>query len=161
VGSSRGTTVSERSGAGEDGKGVSEKTAANVIRGTLRAFLRDSGLPYHFLDSLKWERCAPTREQDPFTIDEGDRILAWFLSKRPLAEYVSLRLRFRGATPSEVRGIRVGDEQYARATFSASRPDRIDEDALVEKKSVPDGILHVCAPSSRLDPPSQGRRPTS
>ena len=115
------------SGAGEDGKGVSEKTAANVIRGTLRAFLRDSGIPYHFLDSLKWERCAPTREQDPFTIDERDRLLAWFRSKRPFPEYVSLRLRFRGATPSEVRGFRVGDFDRATSTLRVRRSQHLGQ----------------------------------
>jgi Arm DNA-binding domain len=113
--------------AGEDRKGVSEKTAANVIRGTLRAFLRDSDLGFRFLDLLRWERCAPTREQNPFTAEERDRILAWFKAKRPFVEYVSLRLRFRGATPSEVRGFRVSDFDRATSTMRVRRSQHLGQ----------------------------------
>jgi Arm DNA-binding domain len=113
--------------AGEDGKGVSEKTAANVIRGTLRAFLRDSDLGFRFLDLLRWERCAPTREQNPFSAEERDRILAWFKAKRPFVEYVSLRLRFRGATPSEVRGFRVSDFDRTTSTMRVRRSQHLGQ----------------------------------
>lgn len=100
-----------RSEAGEKGRGVSEKTAANIIRGTLKAFLRDTdrALPLAELGRVKWEDTAPTREQYPFEAADRDRILAWFKKRRPFEEYVSLRLRFLGASPSEVRGFNVGD----------------------------------------------------
>jgi integrase len=44
--------------------------------------------------------------------------LEWFRTRRTVDEYVSLRLRFNGITPSEVRGLRVGD--FSRATGSVT-----------------------------------------
>jgi integrase len=52
------------------------------------------------------------------TQEEARRVLEWFRAKRSLAEWVSIRLRFEGVTPSEVRGLQVGD--FSRATSSVS-----------------------------------------
>lgn len=91
------------------GAGLSEKTAANIIRGTIRAFLRDTDRPTTVLDKLRWERTAPTRRQDPFEPRDCTAILDWFEKRRPLPEYVSIALRTEGVTPSETRGLEVGD----------------------------------------------------
>lgn len=113
--------------AGMVGRGVSEKTAASVMRQTLRAFLRDAGLkaPLEELERIRWERYEPTRRQDPFTPEERDALCTWFRSKRPFGEYVSIRLRFRGVTPSEVRGLRVGDYDRATATLRIERSEHL------------------------------------
>lgn len=107
--------------AGEKAKGISEKTAANIIRGTLRAFLRDAGLQLGDLDRLSWERYAPKRKQDPFSAEERDKLLKWFRLKRPFEEYLSLRLRFLGVTPSEARGFHVGDFDRQTGTLTVAR----------------------------------------
>lgn len=106
--------------ASAGGAGVSEKTAANVLRGTLGAFLRDIGAPTGTLEALRWERYAPTRRQSPFEPAERDAILAWFRS-RYFPEYVSLRIRFRGISPSETRGLQVGDFGRATGTLRIER----------------------------------------
>lgn len=123
--------------AGAEKQGVSEKTAANVIRGTLKAFLRDIGARgvLEELKRLSWERTAPTREQDPFAAEDRDRILAWFRTKRPFAEYVSLRLRFLGATPSEVRGFNVGDFDRANAALVVRRSRDLGEVGATKTKA--------------------------
>ena len=103
--------------AGAEKKGVSEKTAQNVVRGTLRAFLRDHGASLDGIDALVWERYAPVRRQDPFTADERHRILRWFHERRPSNERLSLELRFVGLSPSEVRGLNVGDLDRTTGTL--------------------------------------------
>jgi hypothetical protein len=63
--------------AGASGTGISEKSAANVIRGTLRAFLRDilATEALAALEHLVWERYEPKRKQDPFAAPERDRLI--------------------------------------------------------------------------------------
>ena len=107
--------------AGKDGNGISEKSAANVVRGTLRAYLRDRGYSLAALETLRWERYAPSREQDPFDETERDKLLGWFRGKRPFGEYLSLCLRFRGISPSEARGFNVGDFDRATGTIKVNR----------------------------------------
>jgi integrase len=109
--------------AGKSGTGISEKTASNVIRSTLAAFLRDidAGDAFVALGRLRWERYEPSREQDPFTATDRERILGWFHGKRPFAEWVSMRLRFEGITPSEVRGLNVGDLDRGTGTIRIQR----------------------------------------
>src|SRR5439155_10303399 len=63
----------------------------------------------------------------PFSAEERDRILAWFKAKRPFVEYVSLRLRFRGATPSEVRGFRVSDFDRTTSTMRVRRSQHLGQ----------------------------------
>lgn len=123
------------SAAGEQKKGISEKTAANVIRGTLQALIRDRGTPEQLVAvrSLTWERYAPTRRVDVFTEEERDRLLGWFRANRPLPEYVSVALRFQGITPSEVRGLRVGD--FDRATSSVRIERAEDRGEIVATKA--------------------------
>ncbi len=109
--------------AGESGTGVSEKSAANVVRGTLRAFLRDIAASEAMaaFEHLVWERYEPRRQQDPFTAEERDKLLKWFKTRRPFQEYVSISLRFGGVTPSEVRGLDVGDFDRATDTVKIAR----------------------------------------
>lgn len=109
--------------AGEGRKGVSEKTASNVIRGTLAAFFRDIRAigALEALGRLRWEQYEPGNVQDPFTAKDRDALLLWFEAKRPRQEYLSLRLRFIGITPSEVRGLNVGDLDRSTETIRVQR----------------------------------------
>src|SRR5262249_23164775 len=45
----------------------------------------------------------------------------WFRSRRPFLEYVSIKLRFGGITPSEVRGLNVGDFDRTTDTVKIAR----------------------------------------
>jgi integrase len=121
--------------AGENGTGVSEKTAANVVRGTLQAFIRDRGTPEQIvaIRSLRWERYKPGRQQDGFDAEERDSILAWFRANRPLDEAASIALRFQGITPSETRALRVGD--FDRATSSVHVTQSEDEGEIAATKA--------------------------
>lgn len=107
--------------AGKKNKGVSQKTTFNVIMGTTRAWLRDRQLGMQLTDSLPWQDLAPTREQDPFEPEEVTALLGWFREKRPFREFVSLELRFQGVTPSEARGLLVGDFSRRAGTLTIRR----------------------------------------
>jgi integrase len=120
---------------GGDGRGVQEKTAANVIRGTLQAFIRDRGTPEQIIAirSLRWERYRPSRQQDGFDAHERDSIIAWFHTHRPLDEAVSIALRFKGITPSETRALRVGDFDRATSTIHVTQSE--DEGEIAATKA--------------------------
>lgn len=107
---------------GEEGRALSEKTASNVVRGTVRAFLRDieADLSWVALNKIRWERYVPGRVQDVFSAKDRDRIFAYF-RQRSFPEYVSLRLRFVGASPSETRGFNVGDFSRTNSTIRVQR----------------------------------------
>lgn len=109
-------------GEGEQGAPLSEKTASNVVRGTVRAFLRDieADASLVALSKLRWERYVPGRVQDTFTAAERQALFAYFRA-RSFAEYVSIRLRFEGATPSETRGFNVGDFSRSTSTIVVQR----------------------------------------
>jgi hypothetical protein len=59
--------------------------------------------------------------QDPFDAEERQQLFEYFKTKRPFPEYVSLRLRFQGATPSETRGFNVGDYSRTTSTLQVQR----------------------------------------
>ncbi len=61
------------------------------------------------------------RKQDPFTAEQRDKLLEWFKARRPFQEFVSVSLRFRGLTPSEVRGLDVRDFDRATDTVMITR----------------------------------------
>lgn len=107
---------------GEEGSPLAEKTASNVVRGTVRAFLRDieADASLVALSKVRWERYVPGRVQDTFTADERGRLFEHFRG-RSFAEYVSVRLRFEGASPSEVRGFNVGDFSRSTSTIQVQR----------------------------------------
>lgn len=103
--------------AGKAGTGLSEKTAANVIRGTLRAFMRDAGLSLAALDALTWERYVPARRKDPLTEEERDLVLAWLAENATPEERLFWRIAFEtGARHSEILGLDAGD--FDRRTHS-------------------------------------------
>jgi integrase len=114
---------------------LQEKTAANVIRGTLQAFIRDRGTPEQIIAirSLRWERYRPSRQQDGFDAHERDSIIAWFHTHRPLDEAVSIALRFKGLTPSETRALRVGDFDRATSTIHVTQSE--DEGEIAATKA--------------------------
>lgn len=126
-----------RSEAGEAGTGISEKTAANVMRGTLKAFLRDTDRTGSLAElvRLQWEETAPTRQQQPFETEDRDRLLAWFQKRRPFDEYVSLRLRFVGVTPSEARGFNVGDFDRRHGALAVRRSRDLGEVGATKTKA--------------------------
>ena len=109
--------------AGQNGDGVSEKTASNVVRGTVKAFLGDieADASLNALSKIVWERYVPGRVQAPFDAEERQQLFEYFKTKLPFPEYVSLRLRFQGATPSETRGFNVGDYSRATSTLQVQR----------------------------------------
>ena len=108
-----------QAGARKKRKGVSEKTAANVIRSTLKAFARDRGLDLAAFQKLQWERYLPNRVQDPFTAEERDAILRWYHQNRPWAEYVLYRAAFdTGMRPSELLGLDVAHFDRATSSFA-------------------------------------------
>lgn len=93
----------------DGGKGLAAKTARDVIDGTFRALYRDArkeglatGDPFALLD---WpQKIAP--EPDPFTADERDKLLAYFLRKdRFWHPYVFTHF-WTGLRPGEVNGLR-------------------------------------------------------
>lgn len=94
---------------GKQGKGLTAKTARDVIDGTLRALYRDarkeglaSGDPFALLD---WPRKI-VPEPDPFTEEERDKLLAYFREKdRFWFPYVFTQF-WTGMRPGEVNGLR-------------------------------------------------------
>lgn len=107
---------------GEEGGALSEKTASNVVRGTLKAFLRDidADRSLYALSKVRWERYVPGRIQDPFVAEEVAKLYRYF-RERSFDEYVSIRLRFCGASPSETRGFNVGDFSRSTSTIRVQR----------------------------------------
>ena len=55
------------------------------------------------------------------SIEGRSELLKWFRSRRPFLEYVSIKLRFGGITPSEVRGLNVGDFDRTTDTVKIAR----------------------------------------
>ena len=115
----REAVVSELRGWLIGDRNLSEKTARNVIRGTLRAFARDHRVSLAGFDAIRWERYVPGRRQDPFTAEEVEKILREFSERKwgrgrertgSHGTYAFVLTLFRlGLRPSEASALRVGD----------------------------------------------------
>ena len=93
------------------GKGLSPKTARDIIDGTFRALYRDArdeglaaGDPFA---GLKWPRRV-TYEPDPFTEAERDVLCAYFRRKHPESYPLVYVLFHTGLRTGEVMGLRWG-----------------------------------------------------
>lgn len=92
-------------------RGLSLKTARNIMDGSLRAMFRDAGRkvdrnPFHDLPTNWWPR-RPQREPDPYTEDERDTILAYYRENRPHWAYAFVYFRFwTGTRPSEATALK-------------------------------------------------------
>jgi integrase len=115
--------------AGEPrGKGLSIKTARNIIDGTFRALYRDArGDGYCSSDpfaEIAWPRLPPQRT-DPFTEEERDLILNYFQEHPVLHHYYPwvYTAFWTGMRPSELAGLRRGDVDLrsGQAVISVSR----------------------------------------
>jgi integrase len=107
-------------------RGLSRKTARNVIDGPLRGMFRDhntTGKPSPF-EKLKWGKIIPKR-REPFTAEEEAQILDHFLRHESRRHYYPLvhTLLHTGARPSELLGLRRGrlDLKAGQAEIAVSR----------------------------------------
>lgn len=113
--------------------GMSLKTARNVIDGSFRAMWRDAKLeglvsgddPFK---QLKWPRIQ-REKPDPFSVDERDRIIAWF--ERHEAWYAPyVRWQFEtGMRPSETTGLQWQDLDPAECTVTIRRSKNLGQTA--------------------------------
>jgi integrase len=101
------------------------KTIRNVIDGTFRASYRDArteglvtGDPFA---ALRWLRLAAP-DPDPFTVEERDKICAWF-SQRHAGRFHPFvtTLFFTGMRPSEAVALRVADIDLTRNKIKISK----------------------------------------
>src|SRR5262249_52736972 len=100
---------------------LSVKTCRNIIDGHFRALFRDARAEVEaiqgrdpFLD-IRWPRGKAGRP-DPFTAEERERILEWFVEVEPFF-YPYVRFQFEtGARPSETGGLEWADLNAALCT---------------------------------------------
>jgi len=110
--------------AGDDGKGLSPKTARDIIDGSFRALYRDAreeglavGDPFA---GLRWPRRV-TYEPDPFTAAERDALCAYFRRKYPDSYPLVYTLFHTGLRTGEVVGLRWGavDLRAGRSPYAS------------------------------------------
>jgi integrase len=91
------------------GTGLKVKTVRNIIDGSFRAMIRDARAEEHLAGDpfagLKWPRTSPPKP-DPFTPEERDRILQWFLDRKPFYYPFVFLLFHTGMRPSEATALR-------------------------------------------------------
>ena len=110
--------------------GISMKTARNVIDASFRAMIRDAeteGLiernPFDDLPPKWWPK-GKRQKIDPFTEEERDQILSYYLENRPYGAYAFVHFRFwTGIRPSEGTPLKLGcvDLKTAKAEILESR----------------------------------------
>lgn len=107
--------------AGDDGKGLSPKTARDIIDGTFRALYRDAreeglatGDPFA---GLKWPRRV-TYEPDPFTEAERDALCTYFRHKYPDSYPMVDTFFHTGLRTCEVVGLRWGAVDLRAGTLT-------------------------------------------
>ena len=116
-------------------KGLTLKTARNVIDGTLRALLRDA----RTVDKLvghdvfadlppKWWPRRPKIKPDPFDGAERDALLDYFREKRALYYPFVLTAFATGMRPGELVGLRWGDVDLQRGKLMVRRSRTLHED---------------------------------
>lgn len=148
------------------GKGLALKTVRNIIDASFRAMYRDArielGGPLEgkdpFID-LQWTR-LPRERPDPFTAEERDRIIEWYIENDPFYYALVAWQFYTGMRPSETFGLTWRDIDLeagavsinksrnrnaigATKTANAERIIRID-DALVKLlKLLPSRALEI------------------
>jgi integrase len=101
------------------------KTARNVMDGSFRAMMRDCRTVDLLIvtdpfSALKWPR-TQLPVPDPFTEDERDAILRWFLEHRRFYHPFVFTLFHTGQRPSEATGLRWGDVDTIGGTLTIAR----------------------------------------
>src|SRR5262245_1581784 len=106
---------------GDVGKGLSPKTARDIIDGTFRALYRDAreeglatGDPFA---ALRWPRRV-TYEPDPFTESERDALCVYFQRKHPDSYPLVYTLFHTGLRTGEVVGLRWGAVDLRAGTLT-------------------------------------------
>ena len=112
-------------------KGLSVKTARNVIVGSLRAMWRDA-MADGLLDrvpfaGLRWP-AADRRLPEPFTNEESDKILVW-VAEHQTFYYPFVLFQFStGCRPSESTGLRWADISAEHCTVAIQRSRHLRAD---------------------------------
>jgi integrase len=107
---------------------ICQKTIRNIIDGHLRPLYRDAreeleeqgihlGDPF---SRLRWQK-AIRAKPDPFTTAERDRVLAYFLEKKPFWHPLIYFLFYVGTRPSEAAALRIADIDLDRSTVSITK----------------------------------------
>jgi integrase len=112
-------------------RGLAIKTVRNVIGGTLAAMLRDARVErvttVDPLEGLQWPR--PVRKKpDPFTVEERDKILAWFEARRPRYYPLFCTLFWTGMRIGEAVGLRWSDVDLKAGVVELERSRTNRED---------------------------------
>lgn len=106
-------------------RGLSVKTVRNILDGSLRAMLREARevdhlIPTDPLATLHWDR-KKRPPVDPFSEEERDRILNWFMQNYPFFFPFIYTLFHTGMRPSEATALRVSDFNVERSVLQISR----------------------------------------
>ncbi len=116
-------------------KGLTLKTARNVIDGTLRALLRDARtvdklIPHDVFADLppKWWPRRPKTRPDPFDATERDKVLAHFREMRSAYYPFVLTAFATGARPGELVGLQWGDVDLRAGKLMIRRSRTLHED---------------------------------
>lgn len=100
------------------------KTAQNAVGASLRAMIRDA----KFIDKLidknpfddlppKWWPTAKRQKIDPFTEEEREKILKYYLHNRPYKEYAFVYFRFwTGTRPFGATALKCGELDLRKHT---------------------------------------------
>ena len=114
-------------------RGLSMKTARNVIDASLRAMIRDAGRrvernPFNDPPANWWPR-LPQREADPYTEGERDTILKHYRNNRPYWAYAFVCFRFyTGTRPSESTPLKWGSVDLLSGKVSISLSRHLGEE---------------------------------
>jgi integrase len=117
-------------------KGLSVKSARNVIDATFRAMFRDARTVDYIMElqgkdpfaALQWPRVR-TGKPDPFTEEERDGVLAYFGEKVPHYYPFVYMLFYTGMRPSEALALRWGDVDLRRREVMITKSRYLDEEA--------------------------------
>jgi len=108
-------------------RGLALKTVRNAMDASFRAMIRDARTIDLLITAdpfavLTWPR-VPQPKPDPFTVEERDRIVAWFLEHKRFYFPFIFTLFHTGMRPSEAAALRWGDLDTVagRVTISRSR----------------------------------------
>jgi integrase len=117
-------------------RGLSIKSARNIIDATFRAMFRDARTVDYFQQlqgkdpfaNLTWPR-AKAGKPDPFTEQERDSVLAYFRDKSPEYYTFVYTLFHTGMRPSEALALRWGDVDVSRREIMITKSRYLDEEA--------------------------------
>src|SRR5262249_37406899 len=117
-------------------KGLSLKSARNIIDATFRAMFRDARTVDYIAGiqgkdpfaALQWPRLK-SGKPDPFTEEERDALIAYFCEKAPFYYPFVYTLFFTGMRTSEALALRWGDIDLKRREIVITKSRYLDEEA--------------------------------